>query len=364
MIPYLTEEYGNPASTTHEMGRRAKEAVELARQRIASLINATPEEIVFTSGATESNNLAIRGACTHRSAKTKRIVTSQLEHRAVLDPVRRLEKESFEVSRLEVFDRTGVLSSEELSVAISPPCDVFSLMLANNEIGTVCDFNLIAELKSCSRSVFHCDAAQALGKIAIDVQKLPVDLMSFSGHKLHAPKGIGALYVRRGTRLKPIIDGGGHEGGKRSGTLNVAGIVGFGVAAEIAKAELSGIRSHLKRLTTECWKNLTKEIDDVCLNGPPIDERLPGNLNITIHGIDAETLTLKIPRLCISTGSACTSADPEPSHVLQAIGLNEMDARASIRIGLSRFTTDEEIDVAVKSIADAVVELRQLNREL
>jgi cysteine desulfurase len=364
MAPYLLEEYGNPASTTHEMGRRAKEAVEVARQKIASLIHATPEEIVFTSGATESNNLAIRGVCTHRSAKTRRIVTSLLEHRAVLDPIRRLEKESFEVSRLKGFDRKGAVDAEELSGAIAPSCDLLSLMLANNEIGTIGDFNLIAELKSRSKFVFHCDAAQALGKIAIDVRQSPVDLMSFSGHKLHGPKGVGALYVRRGTRLKPVIDGGGHEGGKRSGTLNVGGIVGFGTAAGIVAAELSEIRTHLQRLTTECWRKLTRKIEGVYLNGPPIDERLPGNLNITIDGVDAETLTLKIPRICISTGSACTSADPEPSHVLQAIGLSEMAARASIRIGLSRFTTDEEVDFAVQAIADAVFELRQLNREL
>lgn len=364
MTPYLLEEYGNSASTTHEMGRRAKEAVELARQKIALLINATPEEIVFTSGATESNNLAIRGVCTHRSAKTQRIVTSLLEHRAVLDPIRRLEKESFEVSRLEGFDRKGVVDAEELSGVIASPCDLLSLMLANNEIGTISDFNLIGDLKSRSKFVFHCDAAQALGKIAIDVRKSPVDLMSFSAHKLHGPKGVGALYVRRGTRLKPVIDGGGHEGGKRSGTLNVAGIVGFGMAAGIVASELSEVRTHLKRLTTECWRKLTNKIEGVYLNGPPIDERLPGNLNITIDGVDAETLTLKIPRICISTGSACTSADPEPSHVLQAIGLNEMAARASIRIGLSRFTTDEEVDFAVQAIADAVAKLRQLNREL
>lgn len=361
-MPYLSEEYGNPASTTHEMGRRAKEAVESARQKVASLINATADEIVFTSGATESNNLAIRGACTHRSAKTKRLVTSQLEHRAVLDPVRRLEKESFELQMLKAFDRSGKLNSDELLCAFEKPCDLLSLMFANNEIGTVCDFGNVAHLKQDSKCVVHCDAAQALGKLAIDVRQLPIDLMSFSGHKLHGPKGVGALFIRRGTRLKPMMDGGGHEGGKRSGTLNVAGIVGLGVAAEFAEAEFTETTAHLQQLTKKCWEKLCAQIERIELNGPALEDRLPGNLNLTIEGIDAETLTLKIPRVCISTGSACTSADPEPSHVLRAIGLSEMDARASIRIGLSRFTTDEEIDLAVQEISQAVAELRSLNR--
>lgn len=362
MTPYLSGEYGNPASTTHEMGRRAKEAVESARQKVASLINATADEIIFTSGATESNNLAIRGVCTHRSAKAKRIVTSQLEHRAVLDPVRRLEKESFEVAMLEAFDRSGKLNSDELLCALEKPCDLLSLMFANNEIGAICDFGTVAQLKQNSKCVVHCDAAQAFGKIAIDVRQLPIDLMSFSGHKLHGPKGVGALFVRRGTRLKPMMDGGGHEGGKRSGTLNVAGIVGLGVAAEIAETEFAETTAYLQQLTEKCWEKLCSQIDRIELNGPTLEDRLPGNLNLTIEGIDAETLTLKIPRVCISTGSACTSADPEPSHVLRAIGLNEMDARASIRIGLSRFTTDEEIDFAVQEISEAVTELRSLNR--
>ena len=361
-MPYLSEEFGNPASTTHEMGRRAKEAVESARQKLASLINATVDEIVFTSGATESNNLAIRGACTHRSAKAKRIVTSQLEHRAVLDPVRRLEKESFEVEMLAVFDRSGKLNSDELLCAFEKPCDLLSLMFANNEIGTVSDFGNIVHLKRDSKFVVHCDAAQALGKLTIDVRQLPIELMSFSGHKLHGPKGVGALFIRRGTRLKPMMDGGGHEGGKRSGTLNVAGIVGMGVAAAIAESEFAETNKHLQQLTKKCWEKLSSQIERIELNGPPLEDRLPGNLNLTIEGIDAETLTLKIPRVCISTGSACTSADPEPSHVLRAIGLSEMDARASIRIGLSRFTTDKEIDLAVQEISKAVAELRSLNR--
>ena len=349
MLPYFSESYGNAASTTHEQGREARKAVERAREILAHSIGAASDEIYFTSGATESNNLAIRGACTHRSLKERLLLTSLREHRAVLDPFRRLAKEGFELLFQE--DTPALLPTER-------PVALASFMLANNEIGEIRDLSSIREKLPNQTALFHSDVAQAMGRVRWDVVSSGLDLASLSAHKIYGPKGIGALYVRRGTRLKAIIDGGGHESGKRSGTLNVPGIVGFGKAVELGMEFLESEVPRLQKLMQLCDRWLHEKVGGCQLNGPEIDRRLPGNLNYRIEGIDAEALTLNLPEICISTGSACTSADPQPSHVLRAIGLNESEARSSIRIGIGRFNTEEEIRAAVDGIAACCRQLR------
>lgn len=357
MLPFFSQEYGNAASTTHELGRSARQAVELSRAIIAQAIGATEGEIYFTSGATESNNLAIRGLCTHRGARHKRVVSSTAEHRAVLDPLKRLTKERIVVDWIDS-DASGKLEQGSLVNQLAEPLDLVSLMLANNEIGNLLDVEPISSIKKQNPFVLHCDGAQALGKCEIDVQAAGIDMLSLSAHKVYGPKGVGALYVRRGVRLKPIVDGGGHENGKRSGTLNVPGIVGFAKAVELAQAGLQEESSRIRQLMHQFDSALHRSLDGVELNGPPLEQRLLGNLNYSLQGIDAETLTLQLPEICISTGSACTSADPEPSHVLQSLGLNETEARSSIRVGIGRFNTAAEIDHAVQQICTAVTALR------
>lgn len=358
MLPWFSENYGNAASTTHEMGRIARQAVENARAVIAQAIGATPNEIVFTSGATESNNLAIRGTATHRSSRHKRVVTAPTEHPAVLDPVRRLEKEGFEIDWLSVRAETGDIDFSS-SGSKEPAADLVSVMAANNEIGTLLNLEDAIGFKNSRSALLHTDAAQALTKVELDVTGQGIDLMSLSAHKIYGPKGIGALYVRRGVRLKPILDGGGHESGRRSGTLNVPGIVGFARAVELALDRREAEHARIRELMDLLNCRMTEKVGGVRLNGPPVDQRLLGNMNFLLDGIDAETLTLKLPDVCISTGSACTSADPEPSHVLQAVGRTEMEARSSLRIGIGRYNTREEIELAVEQIAFAAKLLRK-----
>lgn len=357
MLPYFCEQYGNAASSTHELGRQAKQAVDHARRVIADAIGARTNEICFTSGATESNNLAIRGACTHRSAKIRRMVSLSTEHRAVLDPVTRLGKEGFETVWVDDVQPDGSVPLGALQNALNQPTTLLSMMVANNEIGTILSLQDVLEFVP-AETLIHSDVAQAFGRVPLHVTEVPVQLMSFSAHKIYGPKGIGALYVSRGTRLKPIVDGGGHEGGKRSGTLNVPAIVGFGRAVELMQENRESEEARIRELMHRCTRLMREQVGGVKLNGPSIDARLLGNLNFQIEGVDAEALTLQIPEVCISTGSACTSAEPEPSHVLRAIGLSETEARSSIRMGIGRFNTAEEIDLAVAQISQAVRDLR------
>ena len=358
MLPYFSEQYGNASSTTHWMGREARQAVENARSTIANAIGAVPEEIYFTSGATESNNMAIRGTALHRSSRNKSLLSALTEHRAVLDPLRRLERESVSVQWLSPASNSGEIDLNALNGAVSEETALVSLLWANNEIGTCLDVDKVGNICSALGIKFHSDAAQVLGKLAVDVQKSQIDLLSLSAHKVYGPKGVGALYAKKGTRLKSIVDGGGHENGKRSGTLNVPGIVGFGAAVELALDSMADEENRIRELMRLCDSLMHSEVGGAELNGPSIDERLLGNLNYRLENIDAETLTLNLAETCISTGSACTSADPEPSHVLQAVGLDESQARSSIRIGIGRFNTAEEIKTAVKEIGTAASKLR------
>lgn len=359
MLPYFGEHYGNAASNTHEMGRVARQAVEESRGLIAASIGAEPGEIYFTSGATESNNLALRGIALHRSTKIQRLVTATTEHRAILDPVRRLAKEGFDVTWLQPATGTGEITVDAVRQGLVDPAALVSLMLANNEIGTCLPVGPIGAACREAGVKLHCDAAQALGRMKIEVHHAGIDLLSLSAHKVYGPKGIGALFVRQGTRLKAILDGGGHEGGKRSGTLNVPGIVGFARAVELAMEQQEAEEVRIRELMELCDSLIRQQVGGAELNGPAIDQRLLGNLNYRLEGINAETLALRLPEVCLSTGSACTSAEPEPSHVLQAIGLSEMEARGSIRIGIGRFNTDEEIREAIDRMAVVAKELRQ-----
>lgn len=358
MLPFFSDQFGNASSSTHEMGRQANRAVEESRETIAGVLGVSPDEIYFTSGATESNNLAIRGFATHRSTRTREIVSATTEHRAVLDPVKRLGREGFRIHWLEPSGRTGEFDLGSLENVLSDETSLVSLMWANNEIGTCLPIHEIAALCTSKGATLHCDAVQAFGRVPVNLRDLPVHLLSISGHKIYGPKGIGALYVRRGTRLKALVDGGGHEGGKRSGTLNVPGIVGLGRAVQIAQECMESEETRIRELMRICDQLVLSKVEKAILNGPALDDRLLGNLNYELEGIDAETLTLNLQEVCISTGSACTSAEPGPSHVLQAIGLNETQARASIRIGIGRFNSKEEIELAVEKIADAARNLR------
>jgi cysteine desulfurase len=371
MLPFFVEHYGNAGSVSHAFGWKAKEAVDEARGSVAAAIHAQPREIVFTSGATESNNLAIRGAAERGRRRGNHLVSLATEHKAVLDPLERLARRDFELTLLNVTqapaDRAGLVDPQQVADAIRDDTLLVSVMLANNEIGAI---QPLAEIGAICRQrgvLLHCDATQAVGKLGVDVEALQVDLMSFSAHKLYGPKGTGALYVRRhGTpvRLQPQIDGGGQEGGLRSGTLNVPGIVGFARAVEICLAELPAEPARLAALRDRLYAGLTEAIDGVSLNGPalsPLDWRLPGNLNVSFAYVDGEALMMSIKHLAVSSGSACTSADPEPSHVLRALGIGEDLTRASLRFGLGRFSTAEEVEFAIESVADSVKRLRKLS---
>ncbi len=365
MLPYFTEQYGNAASVSHRFGWEAAAAVDAARERIAGAIGALAREIVFTSGATEANNLAIKGTAWSKSRHGKHLVTAASEHKAVLDPIKRLAREGWEVTVLPC-DEHARVSPGAVADAITPKTVLVSIMAANNEVGTL---NLIGEIgRVCHERgvVFHTDAAQAVGKIPIDVTADCIDLLSLSGNKIYAPKGIGALYVRRRdpqVRLQPLIDGGGHERGFRSGTLPVPLIVGLGAAIDLALAEQVSESRRLLELREHLHEGIRQGVAEIQLNGHPV-HRLPGNLNLSFAHVDGEALMMQMREIAVSSGSACSSADPEPSHVLIAMGRSEDLARASLRFGLGRFTTREEIDTAIAAVSRAVAHLRSQSQNV
>jgi cysteine desulfurase len=362
MLPYFREKFGNAASRNHAFGWEAEKGVDLARAQIAALIGGEPKEIVFTSGATEANNLAIKGVAEMYREKGRHLISAPTEHKAVLDPLKRLEQEGCEVTLLPV-DRHGSIRLEELAKAIRPDTILVTLMAANNEIGTLHPLAAIGRLCKERGVLFHTDATQGVGKIAIDVEAMGIDLLSLSGHKLYGPKGVGALHVRRRNprvRLSPQMDGGGHERGMRSGTLNVPGIVGLGKACELAAAELHGEMLRLAKLRERMWARLKADLDEIHLNGHPT-ERLPGNLNVSFAYVEGEGLMMGMSDLAVSSGSACTSASLEPSYVLKAIGVGDDLAHTSIRFGIGRFTTEEEVDFAAQRVVAAVKRLRAMS---
>ena len=370
MLPYFGEKFGNAGSTSHSFGWEAKEAVDHAREIIAAGIGAAPREIVFTSGATESCNLAIRGTAEHPRRRGDHFVSVATEHNAVLDPLAHLCRQGREITLVAVEQagspRAGLLAAEPVVAAIRDDTALVSVMLANNEIGVIQPIGEIAAVCRAEGVPLHCDATQAVGKIRVNVETLGVDLLSFSAHKIYGPKGIGALYVRRrrpALKLEPQIDGGGQEQGLRSGTLNVPGIVGFARAMEIAIADLPSEMARLARLRLRLFAGLTERLDGLSLNGPALDLpdlRLAGNLNLSFARVDGEALILNMRDLAVSSGSACTSADPEPSHVLRALGIADDLVRSSLRLGLGRFNTAEEVDFAIGAIGEAVNHLRKL----
>ncbi len=352
--------FGNPASRSHRFGWQAEEAVDIARNQIASLVNADPREIVFTSGATESDNLAIKGAAHFYQKKGKHIITVKTEHKAVLDTCRQLEREGFEVTYLDVLPN-GLLDLSVLEQAMRDDTVLVSVMHVNNEIGVIQDIGTIGEMCRARKIVFHVDAAQSAGKVPIDLQTLKVDLMSFSAHKVYGPKGIGALYVRRKPRirLEAQMHGGGHERGLRSGTLPTHQIVGMGEAFRIAQAEMADDEARLAKLRDRLWNGI-KDIEETYLNGD-LEQRVSGNLNVSFNFVEGESLIMALKDLAVSSGSACTSASLEPSYVLRALGLNDELAHSSIRFSIGRFTTEEEIDFTIKAINGAIGRLREMS---
>src|SRR5487761_2147893 len=360
MIPYLTEKFGNPASRSHSFGWVADEAVERARAEVASLVNADPKEIVWTSGATESNNLALKGAANFYAEKGKHIVTVQTEHKAVLDTVRELERQGFTATYLDP-EPSGLLDLEKFKAALRPDTILVSIMLVNNEIGVIQDIPAIGEICRERGILLHVDAAQATGKVVIDLQKLKVDLMSFSAHKTYGPKGIGALYVRRKprVRLEAQMHGGGHERGFRSGTLATHQIVGMGAAFRLAKAEMATENDRIRMLRNRLWVGLSN-MEEVYLNGD-LEQRVPHNLNVSFNFVEGESLIMAVKDIAVSIGSACTSASLEPSYVLRALGRNDELAHSSIRFTVGRFTTVEEVDFAVKLLQEKIAKLRDLS---
>ncbi|HEZ3159959.1 TPA: IscS subfamily cysteine desulfurase [Neisseria meningitidis] len=360
MIPYLTETFGNPASNSHAFGWEAEEAVEKARADIAALINADPKEIVFTSGATESDNLAIKGAANFYKTKGKHLITVKTEHKAVLDTMRELERQGFEVTYLGV-QENGLVDLEELKAAIRDDTILISVMWVNNEIGVVQDIPAIGEICRERKIVFHVDAAQACGKVPVDVEAAKIDLLSMSAHKVYGPKGIGALYVRRKprVRLEAQMHGGGHERGFRSGTLPTHQIVGMGEAFRIAKEELEQDMAHYRKLRDIFLKGI-EGIEEVYINGD-LEHRAPNNLNVSFNFVEGESLIMAVKELAVSSGSACTSASLEPSYVLRALGRNDELAHSSLRITFGRMTTEEEVQFAAELIKSKIGKLRELS---
>ncbi len=356
----LEANFGNPASRSHMFGWKAEEAVETARKHVADLINCDPREIVWTSGATEADNLAIKGVAHFHSKKGKHIITSKIEHKAVLDSCRHLEREGFEVTYLEP-GSDGLITPEAVKEAIREDTILVSLMHVNNEIGVINDIAAIGEITRAAKVLFHVDAAQSTGKIAIDLEAMKVDLMSLTAHKVYGPKGIGALYVRRKprVRIEPQMHGGGHERGMRSGTLPTHQIVGMGEAYRIAREEMQEENARILALRNRLLEGL-KDIEEVYINGD-IDHRIAGNLNISFNFVEGESLMMALRDLAVSSGSACTSASLEPSYVLRALGLNDELAHSSLRITIGRFTKEEEIDYAIEKIHEAVAKLRELS---
>jgi len=362
MMPYLTDPFGNAASRNHKLGWEAEEGVEEARKQIAALIGADPREIVITSGATESDNLAIKGAAWMYREKGDHIITCVTEHKAILDPCKHLEKEGFRVTFLPVASN-GLVDLDDLRKAITDKTILISIMAANNEVGVIQDVKDIGKIARERGVLFHTDAVQAAGKIPFNVNDMNVDIASLSAHKIYGPKGVGALYVRRRNPrvlLTPIIDGGGHERGMRSGTLNVPGIVGFGKAAQIAREELATESAEMFRLREKLRNTLYRELDEVYLNGD-LEKRLPGNLNLSFAYVEGESLLMGINDVAVSSGSACTSASLEPSYVLKALGVGEDLAHTSIRFGIGRFNTEEEVDYVTARVIEVVRRLRELS---
>ena len=362
MMPYLTGVFGNAASRNHSFGWKAEAAVEAAREQIANLIGATAREIIFTSGATESDNLAIKGAAQMYRDKGNHIITAKTEHKAVIDTCRKMEKDGFDVTWLGP-DEYGVVSAEKVAAAITDRTILITIMAANNETGVL---NPVAEIGKAAKArgvIFHCDATQAMGKVPVNVEQMQVDLLSMSAHKMYGPKGIGALYVRgRGPRVRLAcqMDGGGHERGMRSGTLNVPGAVGMGMACEICRAEMSEEAAREETLRDRLYDGITARLHHVTLNGHPT-RRLPNTLNLSFAYVEGEALMMKMKDIAVSSGSACTSASLEPSHVLNAMGVSEELAHNSIRFSLGRSTTEEEIDYTIDRVVKAVKELWELS---
>ena len=356
----LEANFGNPASRSHMFGWKAEEAVETARRQVADLINCDPREIVWTSGATEADNLAIKGAAHFYVKKGKHIITSKIEHKAVLDSCRQLEREGYEVTYLDPAE-SGLITPESVAAAIRPDTILVSLMHVNNEIGVINDIAAIGKITRENKVIFHVDAAQSAGKLEIDMEAMQVDLMSLTAHKIYGPKGIGALYVRRKprVRIEPQMHGGGHERGMRSGTLATHQIVGMGEAYRIAKEEMHVENARVLALRNRLLEGF-RDMEEVFVNGD-IDHRIAGNLNISFNFVEGESLMMALRDLAVSSGSACTSASLEPSYVLRAIGLNDELAHSSLRISIGRFTTEEEIDFAIGKVREAVAKLRELS---
>jgi cysteine desulfurase len=362
MLPYFTEKFGNAASRNHEFGWKAEEAVENARAQIARLIRANPREIVFTSGATESDNLAIKGVAESHRAKGQHIITQATEHKAVLDSCKRLEKYGYAVTVLPVCD-DGRIDLDELRRAITPETILISIMYANNEIGVIQPIAEIGKIAKEYKILFHVDAVQAVGKIPVDVQRDAIDLLSISAHKLYGPKGIGALYVRRKdpkVEISATIDGGGHERGMRSGTLNVPGIVGLGKACELCQKEMPQEGPRLARLRDKLKDAIMSQLDGTGVNGS-MTHRLPHNLNLSFSGVQGDALLMGINDVAVSSGSACTSAMIEPSYVLRALGVSDELSHSSIRFGLGRFNSEEEVDYVADRVIETVKRLRELS---
>ena len=360
MIPYITEHFGNPASRSHSFGWTAEKAVEEAREEVAKLVNADPREIVWTSGATESNNLAIKGASHFYSTKGKHVLTIATEHKAVIDAVRELEREGFTATYLEP-EPNGLVDLEKFKKAIRPDTVLASVMLVNNEIGVIQDIEALGNICRSEKVIFHVDAAQATGKVDIDLEKLPVDLMSFSAHKTYGPKGIGALYVRRKPRIRieAQMHGGGHERGMRSGTLATHQIVGMGEAFRIARLEMKSENERIRKLRDKLLQGL-QSIEEVYVNGD-LTHRIPHNLNISFNYVEGESLIMAVKDIAVSSGSACTSASLEPSYVLRALGRSDELAHSSIRFSIGRFTTEADVDFTIQLLKDKIEKLRELS---
>jgi cysteine desulfurase len=363
MMPYLTEHFGNAASRSHSFGWTAEAAVDHAREQIGQLLGGSGKEIVFTSGATESINLALKGAASFHRERGRHIITAQTEHKATLDTCKRLEKDGFRVTYLPV-DNDGRVTPQAVADAVVEDTILVSLLLANNEIGVVNPIAEIAEAVKRKKKdvIVHCDAVQGVGKIPFSAEQSRVDLVSISAHKMYGPKGVGALWVRRKPRVRidPVIDGGGHERGMRSGTLNVPGIVGFGKAAELSRLEMAEEGVRLAGLRDRLLKGIQAQLDETYVNGS-LEHRLPGNLNLSLAFVEGEGLMMALKDVAVSSGSACTSASLEPSYVLRALGVGEELAHTSIRFGLGRFNTEEEVDYVIQLVVDKVKKLRDLS---
>jgi cysteine desulfurase len=360
MIPYLTEIFGNPASRSHAFGWKAEEGVEEARAHVAALLNADPKEIVWTSGATEGNNLAIKGAANFYKTKGKHLITQKTEHKAVLDTFRELERQGFEATYLEV-ESNGLLSLEKFKAAIRPDTILASIMMVNNEIGVIQPVWEIAEICKAKGIIFHCDAVQGAGRVEIDMQKFRADLLTITAHKIYGPKGIGALYVRRKprVRIEAQIHGGGHERGFRSGTLATHQIAGFGEAARLAKLEMAAENRRIGALRDRLWDRI-KDMEEVYVNGD-LEQRIPHNLNVSFNFVEGESLIMAVKDIAVSSGSACTSASLEPSYVLRALGRSDELAHSSVRLTLGRFTTEQDVDFAADLLRKKVEKLRELS---